>query len=78
MCLSRRFQFFSARRLRQAVRIRRRDFPEKRFVFYPRDTANLSLNTIVNVEVGNNPNPTIETVKKIAKALEIGVDDLIK
>jgi len=36
------------------------------------------LNTIVNVEVGNNPNPTIETVKKIAKALEIGVDDLMK
>jgi len=31
--------------------------------------ANLSLNTIVNIESGNNPNPTIETLEKITKAL---------
>ena len=40
--------------------------------------ADLSLNTIVNVENGVNQNPTIETLTKIAKALEVGVDDLIK
>ena len=40
--------------------------------------AELSLNTIVKVENGVNQNPTIETLTKIAKALEVGVDDLIK
>ena len=40
--------------------------------------ADLSLNTIVKVENGVNTNPTIETLTKIAKALDIGVDDLIK
>lgn len=40
--------------------------------------ADLSLNTIVKVENGVNKNPTIETLTKIAKALEVGVDDLIR
>ena len=40
--------------------------------------ADLSLNTIVKVENGVNKNPTIETLTKIAKALGVGVDDLIK
>jgi transcriptional regulator with XRE-family HTH domain len=40
--------------------------------------ADLSLNTIVKVENGVNKNPTIETLTRIAKALEVGVDDLIK
>jgi putative transcriptional regulator len=40
--------------------------------------ADVSNNTIVNIEAGKQDNPTIETLKKIAKALEIGVDDLIK
>ncbi len=40
--------------------------------------ADLSLNTVVNVESGANPNPTIETLSKIAKGLSVGVDDLIK
>jgi transcriptional regulator with XRE-family HTH domain len=35
-------------------------------------------NTVVTVESGTNPNPTIETLTKIAKALNVGVDDLIK
>jgi len=39
--------------------------------------ADLSLNTIVKIENGANKNPTIDTLSKIAKALEIGVDDLI-
>jgi transcriptional regulator with XRE-family HTH domain len=40
--------------------------------------ADLSLNTVVNVESGANPNPTIDTLIKIANALGVGVDDLIK
>lgn len=40
--------------------------------------ADLSLNTIVKIENGANKNPTIDTLSKIAKALEIGVDDLIQ
>ena len=40
--------------------------------------ADLSLNTIVKIENGVNQNPTIETLTKIASALEIGVDNLIK
>jgi len=39
------------------------------------DVAN---NTIVKIEVGKNKNPTLETLKKIAKALDISVDDLIQ
>ena len=40
--------------------------------------ADLSLNTVVTVESGANPNPTIETLTKIAKALDVGVNELIK
>jgi len=40
--------------------------------------ADLSLNTIIKIENGVNQNPTIETLTKIAKALEVGVDDLIR
>jgi len=40
--------------------------------------ADLSLNTVVTVESGLNPNPTIETLTKIAQSLDVKVDDLIK
>lgn len=40
--------------------------------------ADLSLNTIVKIENGINKNPTIETLTKLAKALDIEIDDLIK
>ncbi len=40
--------------------------------------ADLSLNTIVKFENGVNQNPTIETLKKIAKALNTPIEDLIK
>lgn len=40
--------------------------------------ADLSLNTIVKVESGVNQNPTYETLSKIAKALDVKVDNLIK
>lgn len=39
--------------------------------------ADVSNNTIVNIEAGKQNNPTIETLKRIAKALEISVDNLI-
>lgn len=40
--------------------------------------ADLSSNTIVNIESGNNPNPTIETLQKIAKALGVSIEEIIK
>lgn len=40
--------------------------------------ADLSLTTIVNIESGQNPNPTIDTISRLAKALNITVDNLIK
>ncbi|MFQ6082020.1 MAG: hypothetical protein ACE5WD_01515 [Candidatus Aminicenantia bacterium] len=30
------------------------------------------------LQAGDIPNPTIETVKKIADALRVGIDDLMK
>lgn len=38
------------------------------------DVAN---NTIVKMEAGKNQNPTLDTLRKIAKALTISVDELI-
>jgi transcriptional regulator with XRE-family HTH domain len=40
--------------------------------------ADVANNTIVKIEAGKNQNPTLDTLKKIAKALEVNVDDLIK
>lgn len=40
--------------------------------------ADLSLNTIVTMETGSNGNPTIETMTKIANALKIDINELIK
>lgn len=40
--------------------------------------ADVAYNTIIKIESGTIQNPTIDTLSKIAKALEIGVDDLIK
>ena len=40
--------------------------------------ADVTYNTIIKIESGANINPTIDTLKKIAKALGVGVDDLIK
>ena len=40
--------------------------------------ADISLNTIAKLELDNGQNPTIETLQKIAKALDVGVEDLIK
>ncbi len=40
--------------------------------------ADVTYNTIIKIESGANSNPTIETLSKIAKALGVGVDDLIR
>ena len=40
--------------------------------------ADITYNTIIKIESGANTNPTIETLARIAKALGVGVDDLIK
>lgn len=40
--------------------------------------ADLAFHTIAKIETGATPNPTIDTVKKIADALDVGVEDLIK
>jgi DNA-binding XRE family transcriptional regulator len=39
--------------------------------------ADVSNNTIVNIESGKQTNPTIETVSKIAKALDAKIEDLL-
>ena len=40
--------------------------------------ADLALNTIVNIESGESPNPTVETLQKIANALEVSIEELLK
>ena len=40
--------------------------------------AEVAYNTIVKIESGENQNPTIETAQKIAKALDVSIEDLIK
>ncbi|PIQ79792.1 MAG: DNA-binding protein [Parcubacteria group bacterium CG11_big_fil_rev_8_21_14_0_20_41_14] len=39
--------------------------------------ADVAYNTVVKIESGENKNPTIETLRNIAKALDVSVDDLI-
>ena len=40
--------------------------------------ADVANNTIIKIEQGENINPTLDTLKKVAKALKASVDDLIK
>ena len=39
--------------------------------------ADVANNTLIKMETGENKNPTLETLKKVAKALGVSVDDLI-
>jgi len=39
--------------------------------------ADVANNTLIKMESGKNQNPTLETLKKVAKALEVSVDELI-
>jgi len=38
--------------------------------------ADVADNTIIKIEQGENINPTFDTLKKIAKALGVGLDEL--
>jgi len=40
--------------------------------------ADVANNTLIKMESGENQNPTLDTLKKVAKALDASVDDLIK
>lgn len=40
--------------------------------------AEVTLHTITKIESGATPDPRIETLRKIAEALEVKVDDLLK
>jgi len=40
--------------------------------------ANLAFHTIAKIEAGSTPDPRIETVKKIADALSVTLDDLMR
>ncbi|KKQ32102.1 MAG: Helix-turn-helix domain protein [Candidatus Nomurabacteria bacterium GW2011_GWA1_37_20] len=39
--------------------------------------ADVSNNTLINIEAGKQDNPTIDTLKKVAKALDVPIEDLI-
>jgi transcriptional regulator with XRE-family HTH domain len=40
--------------------------------------ADISYNTVIKLESGNITNPSINTLQKLARALDVGVDDLLK
>jgi transcriptional regulator with XRE-family HTH domain len=40
--------------------------------------ADVAYNTIIKIELGGSQNPTIDTLTKIAKALDVSVDELIR
>lgn len=40
--------------------------------------AGVTLHTLTKIESGATSDPRIETVRKIAKGLSVGVDDLLK
>ncbi len=40
--------------------------------------AEIAYNTIIKIESGAIQNPTIETVQKIAKALDVSLDELTR
>jgi transcriptional regulator with XRE-family HTH domain len=39
--------------------------------------ADISLNTVVKIELDQSSNPTLETIRKLAKALSVSLDDLV-
>ncbi len=40
--------------------------------------SDVTYNTIIKIESGVTYNPRVETLKKIADALKVGIDDLMK
>ena len=39
--------------------------------------ADVANNTLIKMESGENKNPTLETLKKVAKTFKVSVDELI-
>jgi len=39
--------------------------------------ANVANNTIIKIKGGKNQNPTLDTLKKISKALNVSIDKLV-
>jgi len=39
--------------------------------------ADVANNTLIKMESGENKNPTLETLKKVARAFGVSIDDLI-
>ena len=46
-------------------------------IYYQKNKFSFSFHTIAKIEAGATPNPTIETLAKIAKTPGVSVDDLI-
>lgn len=40
--------------------------------------ADVANNTIIKIEQGENMNPTLDTLKKIAGALDVSIEELLK
>lgn len=40
--------------------------------------SNVTYSTIIKIESGVNKNPTIQTIQKIAKALGVTIDELLR
>ncbi len=40
--------------------------------------SDVTYNTIIKIESGATSNPRVETLKNIANALKVGIDDLMK
>ena len=40
--------------------------------------ADVANNTLIKMESGENQTPTLDTLKKVAKALGVSIEDLIK
>jgi len=40
--------------------------------------ADISYNTVIKLESGGITNPSIDTLQKLTKALDVSVDDLLK
>lgn len=59
---------------RSIARLRKqRDFSQEKLA----RLAGVSNNTLVNIDAGKNSNPTIATLRKIARALRVKVDDML-
>lgn len=39
--------------------------------------ADISLNTVVKLELNQSPNPTIDTLQRIARALDVPIENLL-